>query len=145
MPISRLNVGRDNTIDLFDPNTGGIVSFGVITSFDAKQDTTDLKSKGMDGITRHGTEYDGWSGSIGIDRANANVDAFFAALEAAYFSGQNINSQTITQTIQEANGGVSQYRYIGVALKLDDAGNWQNGKFLGQKISWRASRRIRII
>ncbi len=144
MPISGLSVGRDVTLDVFDPNTGGIVSFAVITSFDTKQDTTDLKAKGLDGTVRHGTEYDGWSGSIMLDRQNAIADAFFAFLEAMYYSGQNIQAQSITQTIQEADGSVTQWSFIGLALKLDDAGNWQNGKFVSQKISWRASRRLQI-
>ena len=145
MPLSRLSVGRDCTIDLTDPNTGGIVSLAVVTSFDAKMDGTQLKSKALDGVVRHATEYDGWSGSINLDRKNPNLDAFFAVLEGLYYSGQNVAPQTITQTVQESDGSISQYRYTGVALDYQDAGNWQNGKFVAQKLSWRASRRIKVI
>lgn len=144
MPIGRLSVGRDNQIDIFFPILGGSAPISVITKFDAKPETTELKSKGMDGIVRHGVEPDGWQISIELDRANDTLDTLFALIEDAYYRGVNIDNATVIQTVQEADGSVSQYRYTDVAFKFDDAGSWSNGKHVSQKLTGRGSRRIKI-
>ena len=144
MPLNQMSVGRDVTVQVFDPNAGGVVSIKNITMFDAKPSTIQIKSKGIDGIVRHATEPDGWSGSFDVDRYGPNVDRLFALLESNYYAGVNIQSQTITQTIQEADGSVSQYRFTGVALVYSDAGSWSNGKQVTQKITWNASQRILV-
>ena len=141
MPINGLSVGRDNTIDIYDPNVKAVVSFAVIKSFSAKPITTKLDSKGMDGRNYFGSEPNGWDLKMTLDRASNVADLFFAALEEAYFSGQNIQSQTITQNILEADGSYTEFRYTGVDIVLDDAGDWQNGKYIGQSLSARADRR----
>jgi len=142
MPLNSLSVGRDCTVQVFDPNAGGVVTLKNITAFEAKPTTIQLKSKGLNGIVIHATEPDGWSGSFMIDRNGANVDRLFALLEANYYNGINIQSQTITETIQEADGTISQYQFIGVALTYSEAGQWTNGKQVSQKIDWNASQRI---
>lgn len=144
MPITGLNVGRDCTFQVYDPNTGGIIDFANITMFDAKPDVTDLKHKALDGLVLHGNQPDSWSGSFTLDRASSAADQFISLLETAYYNGQNIDNGTITQTIQEANGSITQWRFTNVSLKMDDAGSWANDKFISQKFSWHASRRIQI-
>lgn len=144
MPLNSLSVGRDTTVNLFDPNAGGVVTIKNITQFEAKPVNISLKSKGMNGIVIQATEPDGWTGSFAIDRYGANVDRLFALLENNYYSGLNIQSQTITQTIQEADGTISQYRYIGVALVYTEAGQWANGKQVSQKVDWHASKRVLV-
>ena len=51
------------------------------------------------------------------------MDDFLAALEQAYWSGLNILGGTGPEYIQEKNGTVTQYTYVGVAFKLDTAGS----------------------
>lgn len=145
MPINNINVGRDCTITVFDPTTNVVVTLAIITSFDAKQDVTKLKSKGLDGTVRVAVEPETWSGKIMLDRANPNCDKLFNILEAAYFAGTNIQAVTITQTIAEADTTITQWRFSGAALCLEDSGNWANGKFIAQSISWEASRRIQVV
>lgn len=142
MPSNGIAVGRDTTIVLYDPNSGGVPDIAYVTSFEAKQDSSKLKHKALDGVVKHGVEYDGWSGKIMLDRGNANLDKMQAKLEAAYYSGTNILSMTITQTIDEPDGGITQWQYPGVAITYDEAGSWSNGKFIGQTLSWCASKRI---
>lgn len=144
MPLNNLSVGRDCTVNLFDPNAGGVVTINNVTQFEAKPTTIQLKSKGLNGIVIHATEPDGWTGSFMVDRNGANVDRLFALLEQNYYAGINIVSQTITQTIQEADTSLSQYRFIGVALVYSEAGVWVNGKQVSQKIDWSASQRILV-
>lgn len=144
MTINTFSVGKDCTIDLYDPMVGGVVAFAIVTSFDAKAITTKLRSKGMDGYNRFGTEYDGWDLSINIDRANPAADNFFAVREANYHAGVPMLPMTLTQTIQEADGSVSVFRYEGLDLEFPDAGVYKNGSMITQKITGQASRRIKV-
>lgn len=143
MPLNGLSVGRDTTIVVNDPNSGGVPLIAYVTGFDTKQDHTRLKSKGLDGTVRHAVEPEGWSGKIMLDRANENLDQLFAILENAYYNGSNVQAQTITQTVEEVSG-VTQWQYTGVAIGYDEAGSWTNGKFIGQSVSWCASRRTQL-
>jgi hypothetical protein len=144
MTINNFSVGKDLTFNLYDPMTGGVVSFPIITGFDRKQLTTKLHSKAMSGRNYYGTEYDGWELSITIDRASAAADRFFAQREAAYHGGQNMLELTVTETIQEKDGTITQFRYEGVDVSFDDAGTFKNGALVQQRISGRASRRVLI-
>ena len=46
--------------------------------------------------------------------------------------------------MQEVGGGFTQWRYTGVALKLDDAGKAERGKTIVLKIAFAAGRRIKV-
>ncbi len=140
MPINGYSVGRDTTLDIIDPQVGTL-RFNKITEFQSKQDVTDIKVKGIDGITEHVTFADGWSGSFSIERQDATLDKYFSRLEQDYYSGLNRAAATITQTIQEADGSITTFRYLKVVFKLDDAGSWAGDKTVKQKISFMASRR----
>lgn len=144
MPLTNLSVGRDTTIVLNDPNSGGVPNILYVTSYEAKQDHIKLKSSAMDGTVRHGVIPDGWSGRIMLDRGNQNVDVLFGILENAYYNGNNILPQTITQTIDEADGTITQWQYVGCAISYDEPGTWQNGKYISQTIGWCASKRNQL-
>lgn len=145
MPLNSINVGRDTTIVMNDPTAGGVPAIAYVTSFDTKQDHTRLKSKGLDGTVRNAVEPEGWSGKITLDRANQNLDKLFAILEAAYYNGTNVQPQTITQTIQESDGTITQWQYVGCAIGYDEAGSWANGKFISQSVSWCAAKRNQLV
>lgn len=144
MPLNSLSVGRDCTVNVFDPTANGVVTIKNVTQFEAKPTNIQLKSKSLNGVVINATEPDGWAGSFMIDRVSANVDRLFALLETNYYAGINIQPQTITQTIQEADGTISQYRFIGVALNYSESGQWTNGKQVSQKIDWAASKRVLV-
>lgn len=141
MPLQGYTVGRDVTYTVSGPD--GPIRFSEITKFTSKQDKTEKKIKGLDGITRHLRFPDGWSGSMEIDRRDSTVDDYFAQLESNYYAGLNEDGGTITETITEADGSVSQYRYTGVLLSLDDAGSKGGDDNVKMKVSFVASRRIK--
>lgn len=142
MPVNGYSVGRDIALDMIGPN--GPVTFNKITSFKAKQDTSDVRVKRLDGITDHLIFPDGWSGSFEIERQDSGVDDLFAQLEAGFYAGLNQISYRLTETITEVAGNVSQYRYEGVILKYDDAGDWKGDSSVKQSVSFMASRRIKV-
>src|SRR5579859_6641768 len=141
--MNSFSVGRDLTLNIIGYN-GTIQSFPLLLAFDAKTATRQVAIKGMDGIVRYLELPDGWSGSFSIDRQDSSIDDYFAALESDYYSGLNIQASSITETIQEPDGSVSQYRFVGVMFKFDDAGAWKGDSQVSVKISWCASRRIKV-
>jgi hypothetical protein len=136
------SLGRDVTLAIILPD-GSSLSLGKVTKFTSKQDTTDQKLKGIDGIVDHLRFYEGWSGSFESERRGPELDVYFAKLEANFYAGVDEPPATLQQTIVEPNGQVSQYRYERVLLKYDDAGDWSGDKSVHQKISFVATRRIK--
>lgn len=144
MPMNGFTVGRDISLQIFGQNGGLVATFATITNFNAKQNTVHVQSKGIDGVIRHLYLPDGWEGAIGVDRSSSAVDDYFAQLESNYYSGVTIGAAQITQTITEVTGGLTQYRYVGVMLKLDEAGDYAGENLVKQKLSWCASKRLKI-
>lgn len=144
MAFNNFSVGKDISLDLIGYN-GAITAFSLITNFESKQDTSQVKIMGLDGIPRFLELPAGWRGSFEIERADATLDDYFAGMEAAYYQGLNIASSFITETIGEPNGGITQYRYEGVMFKLEDAGAWKGDHSVKQKLSFVASRRRKVI
>jgi hypothetical protein len=142
MPLNSFSVGRDVALDIVTPT--GPIRFNLITKFMSKQDITDKKIKGIDGITRHLRFPDGWSGSFDVERQDATADKYFAQVEANYYAGQNEVPCTITETITEPDGSVSQWRYVNVLLKYADAGEWKGDDSVKQKIDFVAARRLQV-
>jgi hypothetical protein len=143
MAFNNFSVGRDVSVDFLGPT--GPVRFNLITGFESMPDTNEVKIKGLDGIVRFLSLPDGWRGTLEVERGDSVMDDYFAQLESQYYSGLNIQALTITQTVQEPGGNVSQYRYEGVVLKLDSAGSWKGDDSVKQKISFMASRRKKIL
>jgi hypothetical protein len=142
MPVNNFSVGRD--INLTIVTASGPLSFNLLTDFQSKQDTTKTRIKGIDGKTRWVRFFDGWSGTFKVERRDRTVDDYFSQLEAAYYAGVNEQAVSITDIKAEPDGSLSQYRYYGVLLDLDDAGNWSGDATVKQSISFVCERRIII-
>ncbi|AJX61593.1 hypothetical protein AQ938_06990 [Burkholderia pseudomallei] len=142
MSINNFSVGRDISLDIVTGS--GPLQINLITEFTSNQESTEVKVKGIDGITRFVRFFDGWKGKFNVERQDATLDQYFSQLEQNFFSGIGEQSVTITESIQEANGSISQFRYLGVLLKYDDAGGWKGDSTVKQAVSFVCSRRIQI-
>jgi len=140
MPVSGLNTGIDVSIVVFDPNTNTNLSFGRITGFDRKQMTNKLKSDSINDPPIFATTYDGWSGTISIERSGPQCDQFFAALEANYYNGVTILNGYILETIKETTG-YTQWRYNGCDFDFTEAGRISQKNFIQMTVTWRARTR----
>ena len=143
MPVNGFSVGRDVAIDIVAAT--GPLRFSLVTGFKSKMDITDKKIKGLDGITRHVRFPDGWGGSFSLERQDSTADDYFSQLEANYYAGQNEVPCTITETIQEVNGSITQYRYLNVLLRYEDAGEWKGDDTVKMQISFVAARRVKVV
>lgn len=142
MPLNSFSVGRDVTLTIV--TASGPLNLNLITGFQSSPEMGEVKVKGLDGITRHARFFDGWRGRFNVERADSTVDDYFAQLEANYYAGVNEQPAQITETITEVSGAVSQFRYLNVLLKLDDAGNWAGDQTVKQTISFVAAQRQKI-
>ncbi len=142
MPINGLSVGRDISLDIITPQ--GPLRLNKITKFTSKPEMVDEKIKPINAAPIHLRFPDGWSGSLEIERDSDTLDRYFAQIEDNYFVGLSETACTITETIIEPRDAISQYRYEGVLLKLEDAGEWEDAKSVKQKVSFVASRRKKV-
>lgn len=142
MPLNGYSAGRDVTTTIV--TSKGPLKFSQITGFHSKSDTVTGKVKKVNGVTDHWRFPDGWTGGFDIERADSTADDYFAQLEADYYAGLNELPGTITETITEVDGSVSQFRYTGVLLTLDDAGNKTGNGTIQMKVSFVASTRLKV-
>lgn len=143
MPTNLFSTGRDITLTIVTREVGPI-ALNLITGFSSKQLTSTESPKGLDGVVRHIRYMNGWTGSFTIERRDSTLDDYFALVETNYWNGASESPASITETVQEAAGNVTQWRYTGVLLQFDDAGEWRGDSTVKQSMSFLASKRIKI-
>lgn len=143
MPAQDYSVGRDVSLVIF--TNQGVIGTSLLTSFDARPIMADIKVIGIDGVMHPAYLPEGHEGSFEVARTDSGLDDYFAALEENYYEGADLPQGTITETIQERDGSVSQYRYEKVALKLADAGSYKGNAEVRQKIDFMASRKKKVL
>lgn len=147
MPIQtqfgNMSLGKDARMDVTLPG-GRILPIAQLTDFEVKPLTSQLQSKGLDGIDRFAVVPMGYTLTFSLDRSDRTLDDWWAQYEAGYYAGNVLQNVSITQTIEEGDGTVSQWRFEGVAINLDDLGNWKADAYVKQKITAKASRRVLV-
>jgi len=138
-----LSIGKDVSADIALPN-GSMLRLGNITNFDRKPLSTDVNSKGIDGVNRYGNIPDGWELSFNADREDSSADDYYAQVEEDYYAGKTIRNVTVYETITEVDGSITQYRYEGCSLKYVDAGAFEADKVVKTKWQGKAARRRKI-
>ncbi|MGK3113609.1 hypothetical protein [Candidatus Pantoea formicae] len=142
MPTLGYTVGRDIAVDINTP--AGKLRIPKIMSFDSKPQVSTQKITPLNGITDELQIPTGWHGTITAERMDATLDNFWAKWEDNYYNGIDQPRGTITETITEANGTVSVFRYEGVSFHLTDAGNKQGEKTVNQTLTFTAGRRKKV-
>lgn len=140
MPFS---IGRDLSLDIIDP-LQGVIRFGIRTGAEFTPQYTDLSSNALDGLDRKATLPNGHRIVFNIDRADPRLEDYFAAKEANYFAGIVDPNVSITETITERDGTVTQYRYTEVSLKLTGGGSWKGNQITTQTLEGMASRKVKV-
>jgi hypothetical protein len=136
------NIGTDTTLSVIQ--NGQILASQLLTEFEAKQMAADLDSTGIDGVNRYRFVEKGWEGTLGYDRADSALDDFFAFKEAGRYAGQADPLISITETTTNVDGTIVKYQYTGVTMKMDTIGARKGDSKVDVKISWKASRRLKV-
>lgn len=142
MPVNGYSIGKDLVLDIVGQN--GPIRFNNLINFDSKPKQKDQEIVRLDGIHDHLVFEAGWGGTFEFERIDSAIDDYFAQNEANYYAGISNAQITITETITEVNGSVTQYRYDRVVLKLDDRGSWKGDASVHMRVSFMASRRRKI-
>ena len=143
MPVNNYSVGRDISFTLSTPN--GPLTLSGVTSYSVKKKNTMLTSKRITGRLHHGVIPDGWELTIQLDRKDSTVDRYFAARDADYYNGVNVQSGTIYETITESDGTNTQFRYTEVVLQFDGAGDWKGDAYIPITIMAMATERLQVV
>jgi hypothetical protein len=142
MPANGYNIGSDTTLTII--SAGQPIQSAILTSFEAKQITTSLKSTAINGVNRYDELEEGWDLSFDYDRADSIFDDLFALKEANRYAGIAPPKISVTETTTNADGSVVKYRYSGVALKLETIGARKGDAKVEQKVTGKASRRKKV-
>lgn len=142
MPVDGLDSGIQHKVSWIDST--GILRFQLIESFQSKEDATTNKHVQMNGEVRHPKFHMGWSGSFVLERSGDFMDSYIAAQEADYLRGIDQRPVTITETITEVDGTVSQWQYTNAVLTLENAGDWTGIEITKQNVTFQARRKIKI-
>ena len=143
MPLQGFSVGRDISFDITD-TTGAPLDFGLLTEFKSKKDNKKHKVNPIGGGSIEITFPDGYSGTFKYERRNSSADDYFCRMDANYYAGTDTPQLSFTETVQNPDGSISQYRYIGVTLSYDDGGTWAGDKTVSQTIAWHAAKKLKI-
>ena len=143
MPANGFNVGRDLTLDIIDP-VQGVLRFKIITETDHTPIYKSVESHGMDGNPRFAELPAGHELKFKFDRGTSAADDYFCNAEQNYFNGQTLPGVSVTETITEASGAVTQYRFTNGALKLESGGTFKGDSIVTQAISGKFARRIKV-
>src|SRR5476649_166725 len=122
MSAANQSLGKDVRVVITTATGNLTIPASAIMKFDAQPVTNDEKRIPLDGEARHTVTHGGWKGGFEIDRLDSTLDDFWATTEANYYNGVNTPYGFIQETIQEPNGGISQYRYEKVVYKVTDLG-----------------------
>ncbi|MBV6817507.1 hypothetical protein KWG64_06080 [Rahnella sp. PD12R] len=142
MPQNGYTLGRDIAVDITTAN--GPIRIPVIISFDAKPKVNSIEVIPLNGQTDELLIPKNWGGTIEAERQDATLDAYWAQFEADYYNGIERLPGTITETITEANGSVSVWRYQKVQLHFTDPGKKEGDKTVRQTMTFTATRRVQV-
>lgn len=143
MPQNGLNIGRDYKFDIL--TASGPLVLPTLLNFKKRKINEKRVVKPLNGLPIHLNFMEGgWEGSFEVSRADATLDSYFAALEAAYYAGVTQPGGIIQETIEEVAGIVSTFQYQGVTLYFDDAGDSEAEKDVIQRVSFAATTRIQL-
>jgi hypothetical protein len=142
MPINGFTMGRDVSVDINTSN--GPLRLPAVTKFTSEPVLGNISVTKLNGITEEAPFPKSWKGTVSIERQDSTADDYQAQWEADYFSGVIRPPSTITETIQESNGGASTFRYTAVQLQLAKAGDKAGDKTVEQDFHWTAQRRLKV-
>ena len=143
MALDGLSAGVSHTLSFVD-STGNLLFNTALESFSSKPDTSIEKFVQADGQTRHPKFHMGGSGSFIVGRESSYIDDYFITQQNIYLSGGNQVDVTVTETVQEGDGSITQYQYVNCVLTLDDSGTWSGTAIVKQHISFAYSKKTKL-
>lgn len=138
--LDGLTSGISHTLVLTDID--GLKSFTNLESFSANENADVQDHTDISGITRHPKLHQGWHGSFTYQRGSNALDAYFANQERNYYQGGDQTNITITESIKELDGTISQFQFTECVLSLTDGGTYSGTTIVKQTVAFKARRKL---
>ena len=140
------NIGTDLSVTVTNNSTGQPIDLGGrLTSFKADPKIKNIVSEPIDnsGYNQTRQAYDGWTGTLEIDRATGAFELLVSNLEAAYHSQQPQTYFTITTTsFNSENSGYTTCVYNYCILEATTTGTWKKDDRVSVSIKFEAQNRV---
>ncbi|MCH4022422.1 MAG: hypothetical protein LKH33_04790 [Acetobacter sp.] len=137
--MSTYTIGRQGSLILIW--NGSRVDLQDVTNFRVAQETRIQRTSPLNKPPVEFSTPAGWRGSFSIDRGNSALDDLFNADELAFWNNNTIPSGTLYTYIDEADGSISKYEYIGLSMTFSNAGSFQSENIVTQTVNFFASQR----
>lgn len=136
------NIGTNlASISVIDNDTGQAIDIGLVTEFTADEQVQEVTSRPITnrGYNQTVQEFNGWTGSMMIDRRNGALTDLMALMEQNYHDGQPQKYFTIVCTIQNTNfdGSTDTYQFNYCTLRTN-FGTWRKDQAVQQKVTFTA-------
>jgi len=138
MAINNLSLGPDITLNIHTPT--GQITIPTVVNFMVNPTPEVRKSVGINGNILFAPIPLGYNGSMEIDRTSPAMEQFWTDYESQYYAGVNLQSSTITVTVREADGGITQWLISGVMFDAQAFGNWSGTDFVKQTLKFNAAK-----
>jgi hypothetical protein len=145
MPNGGWSVGRDITLQFDIPGNNLVLTPDQIMNYQIQPMAEIKQHVPITGNNQPVLFLMGYQGKFELTRNSPVLDFYWSNVEQDYYGGVNLNAGTITETITEVNGSVSQFLVTGVVIKVDDFGTWQGEDFIKAAISFQASKRVKKV
>jgi len=143
MAINNLSLGPDITLNIHSP-TGEVV-IPTVVSFMCEPTPEVRKSVAINGNVLFAPIPLGYTGSLETDRTSPAIEEFWTNYEKQYYAGVNLQPSTITVTIREANGSITQWIATGVMFDAQSFGTWSGTDFVKQTLKFNAAKYQQIL
>lgn len=140
------NLGTDKSVTVIDNDANAPVNLGGrLISFKSDPKVTKVVSNPIDnsGYSQHRDAYDGWTGTIVIDRAQGDWDALQAEMEANYHAQGLQKYFTIVETTRNQNdSSVNVYQYLFCTINMTTAGEWKKDSAVQITLAFESQQRV---
>lgn len=135
MTTFRESYGRDIRLDINLPG-GTVLTLPEIIDYHLTPKTHMDHFVLLNGRPVNNAIPQGGEGTIDLKRVDSTVENFQAQFEANFYSGAPQLKGTLTETINNPDGTVTQYQCQGVILLIEDMGQWKGETAVTQKIKF---------
>jgi hypothetical protein len=140
------NLGTDKSVSIINNSTGQPIDIGGrLTSFKADPKIKNITSEPIDnaGFNQMRQAYDGWTGTLEVDRSTGAFDILNATLEANYHNQQPQTYFTIYEkTYNSENGSFTTATYTYCLLELTTSGTFKKDDRVAITIKFEAQQRL---
>src|ERR1035437_9285035 len=123
---------------------GQPVDIVTVTSFDAKQDATFMRSKFVGNPVPEGdVAEEGWSGTMEMETQDAHLEDLVDALVTQNLNGVGVDQVQIVDTENYSDGTNRSYGYFDVQCKMSKKAGSMSDK-VKKTLDWQASGRLKL-